>query len=397
MLTVKWSIFISREALGGSLESFPPANWQLGAETAQPFSKIKLPRPPKIAHFASSRSRGRGLSLVKIAKAVVARPRVLVHFAVALGLVGIVAGSSLNQLGVASLQARTGGYGSALDQISTTTLAAEIAQKANFMAATDAVKQADTLSSQVALPTASDTVLAKREVVETAGSERRTIRNYSAAPGDTVSGIAAKFGVTTDTIKWANHLSDVDTLAPGTELTILPITGLLYRVQSGDTASSIADKFQANAAQIISFNNAEIKGLQVGQRIVVPDGVQADAAPAPASTYSNSPAPALTAYYGAGNGYDFGYCTWYVASRRSVPSNWGNAANWYYNAQFSGFKVGDTPRAGAIAWTGAGYAGHVAYVESVHGGMVTVSEMNYGGWDQVTYRTVPSSYFRYIY
>jgi surface antigen len=87
-----------------------------------------------------------------------------------------------------------------------------------------------------------------------------------------------------------------------------------------------------------------------------------------------------------------------VASHRSVPSNWGNANAWYYNAQASGFSVGSVPVPGAIAWTGAGYYGHVAYVEGVSGGMVTVSEMNYNGnWDRVTSRTVPASSFRYIY
>jgi len=77
---------------------------------------------------------------------------------------------------------------------------------------------------------------------------------------------------------------------------------------------------------------------------------------------------------------------------------WWNANAWYYNAQASGFSVGSQPVPGAIAWTGAGYYGHVAYVESVSGGMVTVSEMNYNGnWNRVTSRTVSASSFRYIY
>jgi surface antigen len=165
----------------------------------------------------------------------------------------------------------------------------------------------------------------------------------------------------------------------------------------------------ANAAQIISFNNAEVKGLVPGQQIIIPDGVKADApkpaaaavsaiAAAPSSKFANSASTALTHFAFSGNGYAYGYCTYYVASRRSVPSYWGNASAWYYNAQASGFGVGSTPVPGAIAWSGTGYYGHVAYVESVSGGSVTVSEMNYnGGWNRVSYRTVPASTFRYIY
>jgi surface antigen len=218
-----------------------------------------------------------------------------------------------------------------------------------------------------------------------------------------LSGIAAKFNITTDTLAWANNLSDNDSIKPGQSLVILPISGLFYTVQNGDSAESLATKYQSNAAQIISFNDAEVKGLVPGMQIIIPDGVKASTpAPRTASTslalsgsrYSR-PLPRLS--YGA-NGYSYGYCTYYVAGRRYVPGNWGNAANWYYNARASGYSVGYAPAAGAIAWTAAGYYGHVAYVEGVSGGMVTVSEMNYaGGWNRVSRRTVPASEFRYIY
>jgi len=312
------------------------------------------------------------------------------------GITGIIVSSSLNSTGANSLQLKTGGVGSSLDHVATATVAAEIAHTTNFGLANDTAKQAAVLSTQITLPTESDAVLAKSDVVETAGSDRRTIHTYTVTPGDTLSTIAAHFGVTTNTIKWANDLSDVNDVSPGDQLTILPVSGVLYTVASGDTADSIATKFQANAAQIISFNNAEAKGLQIGQKIVIPDGVKQEAVSAPV-TRSRSSVPSLTSYIGSGNGYDFGYCTWYVASHRAVPSNWGNAVNWYYNAQFSGFSVGSTPAVGAIAWTGAGYSGHVALVEAVNGDSVTISEMNYAGWDQVDYRTVPASSFRYIY
>jgi surface antigen len=96
------------------------------------------------------------------------------------------------------------------------------------------------------------------------------------------------------------------------------------------------------------------------------------------------------------NRYTRGYCTWYVANRRQVPPFWGDAVNWYYNAQASGYKVGNVPAQGAIAWLIGG--NHVAYVEQVSGSNIYISEMNFNGnWNAVTSRWAPASSFRYIY
>jgi hypothetical protein len=101
------------------------------------------------------------------------------------------------------------------------------------------------------------------------------------------------------------------------------------------------------------------------------------------------------------NNYTWGNCTWYVATRRSVPGDWGNAVNWYWAAQAAGYKVGTAPAQGAIAWTavnGVNSSGHVAYVEEVQGNQVYISEMNFdGGLGVVHHRSVAASAFRYIY
>jgi N-acetylmuramoyl-L-alanine amidase len=293
------------------------------------------------------------------------------------------------------------GIGATLDAAATASVAADIAGTGGMLVGDEATKTATSKNEQVALLTADDGTLAKRQVVSTAGNATRDITQYAVQPGDTLSGIASKFNITSSTIKWANNLSDVDMVKPGQVLTILPVSGLVYTVQSGDSADGLASKYSANAAQILSFNNAEVKGLTPGTEIIIPDGIKQEAPAAPVRSQIASTAnftPHLTNYGYSANGYSFGYCTFYVATRRGIPSNWGNANAWYYNAQASGFSVGTTPIPGAIAWTGAGYYGHVAYVESVNGSMITISEMNYNGnWDRVTWRTVPSYLFRYIY
>lgn len=97
----------------------------------------------------------------------------------------------------------------------------------------------------------------------------------------------------------------------------------------------------------------------------------------------------------AGNTYTRGYCTWYVKNRRpDLPNNLGNAYTWVARARAQGLATGSTPRVGAVGQQG----NHVVYVEAVHGnGTITVSEMNYRGWNVISSRTASASAFTYIY
>ncbi len=399
---------ISREALSGSLETFQPS-MGFGIGITKTISKIKAPRVAKATTSPRTQKSAAKSTLATKAQAQAARitrtvlTRRFAYHAIAMSLVGVVvlSGSGANaKLAKTSLISTSAGETSTLDSSAQATVVAEVAKKAHLVVASEADQQAVTMNSQVALATVADDSLAKRTVVETAGAAGRRISTYNVVDGDTLSTIASRFGITTSTIKWANNLDDVDALKPGQALTILPMTGVLYTVKSGDTPDTLANAFQANAAQITSFNNAEIKGLAVGQQIIIPDGVKADA-PKPAvrvASATSSVVTTLTRYAFSGNGYSYGYCTYYVASRRAIPSSWGNAYSWYYNAQANGFRVGALPVPGAIAWTPAGYYGHVAYVEQVSGGQVLVSEMNYnGGWNRVSSRWVSPGSFKYIY
>jgi N-acetylmuramoyl-L-alanine amidase len=388
---VRWRTVISRDALSVSLEQFPKV--RLSREIGDSaFSNIKT---PAAKHAASQTA--------KKIKAIY-RPRYVTHVAF-LGIAAIlVLTNNLSTAHAVSIRlaASSATQGTNLDNAETAQFAADIASASGMLVDVQAKQTATTVSDQVSMLSADNEALANQQVVDTAGNPTRDIINYTVQPGDTLSGLAQKFNITSDTIVWANNLSDANSITPGQALTILPVSGLLYTVQSGDTPASLASSFQANAAQILSYNNAEVSGLKPGAQIIIPDGVKQAPAPAPvaapvvaaASTFR----PTLTHFQYSGNGYAFGYCTYYVATRRNVPSNWGNANQWYYNAQASGFRVGSVPVPGAIAWTGAGYYGHVAYVESVSGGEVTISEMNYNGnWDRVTERTVPAYSFSYIY
>jgi len=127
--------------------------------------------------------------------------------------------------------------------------------------------------------------LAPQDVFHTQLSEkpRSEIISYTVQKGDTLSGIAKKFGISEDTIKWRNSLR-VDTITVGDTLEVLPVTGVAHKVASGDTIYSIAKKYSSNPQSIVDFPfndfaDPQTFSLVIGQNIIVPEGVQPEAAP----------------------------------------------------------------------------------------------------------------------
>ena len=108
---------------------------------------------------------------------------------------------------------------------------------------------------------------------------RDKIIEYQVEQGDTLSTIADKFGVSIDTIRWQNNLKTQDSIKVGQVLLILPVTGVVHKVQKGDTVYSIAKKYDSSPQAIVDFPyntfvNDEIFELAIGQTVIVPDGVK---------------------------------------------------------------------------------------------------------------------------
>jgi murein DD-endopeptidase MepM/ murein hydrolase activator NlpD len=112
---------------------------------------------------------------------------------------------------------------------------------------------------------------------------RQEIVYYTVQAGDTVSSIAKNFGITVNTILWANNLSAFSLIRPGDDLTILPYSGLLYTVKSGDTISRLAKTYGIEEAKIISSNNLG-NTLKIGQKIILPGAKKITAIAAPSSS-----------------------------------------------------------------------------------------------------------------
>jgi len=269
-----------------------------------------------------------------------------------------------------------------LDQLSSADIAVNLARMTQLPEATAVTNQADSVSAELSITPVDDTVVSKPQQVLTALKSRSDIKTYVTQAGDTVSSIATKFNVTSDSIMWSNGLSN-NAVSAGVTLTIPPLNGVVYTVKDGDTPDSLAAKFSASKDQIIAFNDAEISGLHVGEQILIPNGRQAAPTYTAPSTFSLGGGGAAGFAFGSSpiygsNGYDYGFCTWYVATQISVPANWGNANTWDNLAPLSGWTVSSVPREGAIAQTDRGAEGHVAVVDGVSpdGTMIQYRDMN---------------------
>ena len=108
---------------------------------------------------------------------------------------------------------------------------------------------------------------------------------------------------------------------------------------------------------------------------------------------------------GYGCGQCVSYTAWRLYKETGFQANWwGNANMWPAAARRNGFKVGTTPRAGSIAVMYVGVYGHVAWVESVSGGTMVISQYNWPTpsngyrWGEYSRIEVPTSWFHeYIY
>ena len=105
--------------------------------------------------------------------------------------------------------------------------------------------------------------------------KRDKIIDYVVQVGDTISTIAQKFSLNTNTLLWENNLSYYSLIKPGQTLKILPVNGLSYKIKKGDTLQKVAKTYKSQADNIIEFNKlASASDIQIGQTIIVPDGVK---------------------------------------------------------------------------------------------------------------------------
>ena len=124
------------------------------------------------------------------------------------------------------------------------------------------------------------------------------VRPCTADQCETLSHIADMYGVSVNTILWANDISDPKYIQPGDDLIILPITGVRHVVKQNETLASIAKKYGAETSEqieamvsdIMNYNRlASVSSIAVGDTVVVPGGIMHQAVVAKPTGKSSTP------------------------------------------------------------------------------------------------------------
>ncbi len=91
---------------------------------------------------------------------------------------------------------------------------------------------------------------------------------YRVQTGDSLSTIAANFGISVNTVIWANNIKNSGLVKPGQEIVILPVSGILHEVKEGETLESIAKLYKVSSKEIHTFNKEKIAE---GDTVIVPN------------------------------------------------------------------------------------------------------------------------------
>lgn len=186
---------------------------------------------------------------------------------------------------------------------------------------------------------------ASPETAEASAARRSGVLAYSVAEGDTPGTIAARYGISTNSVLWANGITDGDVIRPGDVLVVLPVSGVLHTVKEGDDVTSIAQRYDAKVEDVIARNGLDTDGaIRAGQKLIVPDG-QIRAAPRRLAYHEEEPSaeeptvtpPSLRRQPGLG-------FLWPTANSRRISQ--------YFGWRHTGVDISDRSRGSAVAAQG---------------------------------------------
>ncbi len=162
---------------------------------------------------------------------------------------------------------------------------------------------------------------------------RSMVQTYIVQSGDTVFGIAVKFGLSPETIVWSNREALMDApwlIKPGLALSILPVNGVYHTTRAGETVSDIASSYGVQPVALYNEWNALEEGQQPseGQLLVVPGGKGADVEWEPPPPPPRLPGPARFSY-GVCGGVEYagpGATGWFA-----LPTGSPAVSGWYFH------------------------------------------------------------------
>ncbi|MFT8702403.1 COG3942 and LysM peptidoglycan-binding domain-containing protein [Oenococcus oeni] len=299
-------------------------------------------------------------------------------------------------------------------------------------------------SSSSAATTTSETASSASTTAATSISAENADGTVTIASGDTLYGIAERYGVSVSTLIANNDGSTF--IVAGQKLSLKATTTTSAATTTSSAAATTASSAVATTTSSAAVSSAA-SSVASSQAPVASSATSSVATSAPASTASSvaSSAPASSSYTSQAsssttsystrrtytatstsssssttsnsgvsssyattssstNTYTYGQCTWYVKNMLSwVPNGLGNAYQWASAAAAEGYTVNNTPTVGSVVVFQAGQAyagslGHVAVVTAVYGdGSIRISEGNYAGLATNTRTVTSASSYQYIH
>lgn len=203
-------------------------------------------------------------------------------------------------------------------------------------------------------------------------SER--LQTYEVRAGDTLTGIANKYGVSMMTIWWANNLTSKDDLKRGQKLVIPPVDGLVVTVKAGDTLDTLAAAHKVEVGELIAYNGLMDADLVVGQVLILP-GARGEGIATPKPTPKPTTRPRSSSSSGGGGSapsYSGGRLAWPMPGHRIIQ---------YYRSGHHGLDI--AAKSGDKVYSAA--AGTVVYAGWKNNGGGYVVWINHGNGLYTTY------------
>lgn len=128
-------------------------------------------------------------------------------------------------------------------------------------------KYGTTVDSLVALNSIADkNKIYVGQVLKISGATSNNSTSYTVQAGDTLSGIASKFGTTYQELARINNISNPNLIYVGQVIKVNGVSSNTYIVQKGDTLSEIAQKYNTTVSALASKNGiADINKIYIGQ------------------------------------------------------------------------------------------------------------------------------------
>jgi murein DD-endopeptidase MepM/ murein hydrolase activator NlpD len=217
---------------------------------------------------------------------------------------------------------------------------------------------------------------------------RQDVIKYTVVEGDTIFGIAEKFGLKAETVLWGNYyvlLDDPHALQPGQELNILPVDGTYHEWQAGEGLNGISSYYGVSPEDIINYpaNNLDPAtigdfanpNIAPGTWLVVPNGRREYISwSAPLGVTRENPASARVLGPGAcdpvsGGAVGFGTFVW------PAPKHYLSGFDYRPDANHWGLDLAGNEGEGVFA-TDAGVVVYAGWNNYGYGNMIMVDHGN---------------------